>query len=373
MAFKKKRSASAPVRPRARSGSAPEVRIPEADPVEADSVEADSVEADPVEVDPVGEVPPLRLWDVPQPAPLPGPASPRQPGETLTDADRRSVNYQRDLEFFQALWEVYYDGATGARDRSMSERMLYGLMSTDDPLQDADYLREPLGEGTIAALASLGLQTSRFSVFSQDDPDLLQAAAAGDYFHVANLQHPFDPARNARRARRLAVNVRSQETALTLAMGLTTLFGDAQVGPYFEKLKVFLSETPADSPVKTDKLMLYYLTAADAQDGGPDVVGDRLLTAINSLLPPGEGVMLTSPFYSRVATAVTWSEDAQHFMPGAEGMSFTDTRATLIREVLDTDEPMPNPEALAQAVFDVFEVAGVPWNQRHRHTIPDQH
>ncbi|WP_062349254.1 hypothetical protein [Herbidospora yilanensis] len=365
MAFKKKRGKSAPVRPQAgprpRSGSAPEARTPEPDPV--DDLVDDLVQPQ----EEVGDVPPLRLWDVPEPAPLPGPASPRRQGETLTDADRRSVNYQRDMEFFQALWEVYYD-ASGARDRSMSESMLYGLMSTDDPLQEADYLRVPLEEGSIAALASLGLRNKSFVTFPQDNPDLQQAAAAGDYFHVANLQHTFDPGRNARRMRRLAVNVRTQEAALSLTAGLTTLFADEEVGPYFEKVKVFLSEAPAESPVKTDKLVLYYLTADDAQDGGPDVVGDRLLAAINSMLPPDQAVMLTSPFYSRVAEAVTWAEDAQHFMPGAEGMSFTDTRASLIREILDTDEAMPNAAALAEAVFDAFDVAGIPWNQRHRHS-----
>ncbi|WP_061300611.1 T3SS effector HopA1 family protein [Herbidospora cretacea] len=291
------------------------------------------------------------------------------PRGTYTKEDRDQDNYDRDMDFFETLFRAFYNTETGERDDRLGTGILYGLMSSDK--KDYEYLIDTVTEDQIQALIDEGATSGRY----RTTPQLYAPAEAmtqGDYWHLQNDRHVFDPTQFAKRMRRLVVNVTTQEHALTLAKALTHLFDDPDMGPLFHKLKVFLSTEPTgDDLAKNDKLVLYYLLGGNPGDF-TDWMGEALLDHIAANLPPEAGKLVASPFYSRVAEAVSWSEEPEHHMPGAEGVSFTDSRAAAIKRVLDDAdaEPVTSGEDLAKRVFRVFEEMGIPSLERHRHLDP---
>jgi hypothetical protein len=121
-----------------------------------------------------------------------------------------------------------------------------------------------------------------------------------------------------------------------------------------------------DEVAKNDKLVLYYLVGDDPGDRS-DVVGDSLLTTVMKAMPEGHESFSVSPFYSRVATAVAWAEEAEHNMPGAKDVSFTDSRAEVIRSVIAQADSMPDAQTLSILVARAMENAGISGDLPHRH------
>ncbi|GAB1823863.1 hypothetical protein [Herbidospora sp. RD11066] len=293
----------------------------------------------------------------------------RSPRGSLDDEKRVQLNYLRDMDFFNTLWEYFYDSQTGVFRQNRNPQRVYGLMSAD--LTDKTYLATPIDPVEVEEFVDLGAQTTVFFCTPQEYPDdLRKALAMGDYLHVMNTLVFFKDADLHRRMRRLVVNVSSQQTALFLARRLSLVFADPEIGANFVKFKVLLQSTNTDDPPKYDKLVLYYLVGDDPGDRS-DVVGGKLLSKVKDGVPPGEGELNMSPFYSRVAYFVGWAEEPKHNMPGPPTEdSFTQSRARIVQSVIENTPVVATPKELAAKVYIAIEAAGLPWTSPHRHEDP---
>ncbi|WP_066366100.1 hypothetical protein [Herbidospora mongoliensis] len=293
----------------------------------------------------------------------------RSPRGSLDDEMRVKLNYLRDLDFFNTLWEYFYDSQTGTLRPDRDPQRVYGLMSAD--LTDQTYLATPIDPAEVVEFVDLGVQSTIYFCAPQEyEGDLKTALILGDYLHVMNTVVFFKDADLHRRMRRLVVNVRSQQTALLLARKLSLVFADEEIGASFVKFKVLLQSTKTDDPPKYDKLVLYYLVGDDPGDRS-DIVGSRLLAKVRDGVPTGEGEMNMSPFYSRVAYFVGWAEEPKHNMPGAPtDDSFTQSRARIVRSVIENTPVAGTPKELAAKVYVAIEDAGLPWKSPHRHEDP---
>lgn len=293
----------------------------------------------------------------------------RSPRGSLDDETRVKLDYLRDLDFFNTLWEYFYDQRTGALRPDRDPQRVYGLMSAD--LTDQTYLATPIDPAEVQEFVDLGAETTVYFCAPQEyEGDLETALILGDYLHVMNTVVFFKEADLYRRMRRLVVNVRSQQTALLLARKLCMVFADGEIGANFVKFKVLLQSTTTDDPPKYDKLVLYYLVGDDPGDRS-DVVGSRLLATVRDGVPPGEGEMNMSPFYSRVAYFVGWAEEPKHNMPGGPtDDSFTQSRARIVQSVIENNPVVGTPKELAVRVYQAIEDAGLPWKSPHRHEDP---
>ncbi|GLX95353.1 hypothetical protein [Herbidospora sp. NBRC 101105] len=293
----------------------------------------------------------------------------RSPRGSLDDETRVKLNYLRDLDFFHTLWEYFYDPRTGEIRPDRNPKLVYGLMSAD--LTDQTYLATPIDPAEVQEFVDLGAQSTVYFCAPQEyEGDLETALILGDYLHVMNTVVFFKEADLHRRMRRLVVNVRSQQTALLLARKLSLVFADGEIGANFVKFKVLLQSTKTDDPPKYDKLVLYYLVGDDPGDRS-DVVGSRLLAKVRDGVPPGEGEMNMSPFYSRVAYFVGWAEEPKHNMPGGPtDDSFTQSRARIVQSVIESTPAVGTSKELAVKVYQAIEGAGLPWKSPHRHEEP---
>ncbi len=310
-------------------------------------------------------VPPITTMTTTTPTPVFTSAQASSPRGTLDDQQRVKFSYLRDMEFFLKLWSHYYEPLTGKFRVGMNPQRVYGLMSGDTT--DATYLKEPVDLAEVTEFAQLGADTTVYFCMAQNNDDLGAALVEGDYLHVMNTLVFFKDADLHKRMRRLVVNVRSQQTALFLARKLSLVFADPEIGANFVKFKLFLQAVKSDDTPKHDKVVLYYIVGDDPGDGS-DVVGSRLLSMVDVLIPPDEGLMTMSPFYSQVAYYVAWAEEPKHNMPGGTtDDSFTQSRARIVQSVIEANPVIDSAQDLAVQVYKAFTSAGIPWKSPHRH------
>ncbi|WP_174889912.1 T3SS effector HopA1 family protein [Acrocarpospora pleiomorpha] len=292
----------------------------------------------------------------------------------VDDAVRRRLNDERDMLFFVDLYNRWYDDKGNLKPlahNSTRQKEIYSMMG----LGGVGYLEDAITLKEFREFAGGGKGTYSVRQQSTDRyPRWNDALTAGDYFYVDNRKYPpkwddlawTESIKN--RTRRLIVNVRSQGAGLRAADALTRLIGDPVVGPNFYQFKVFLSTTPQpERNIKNDKLVVYYIVGPDSADGA-DVVGDQLVAAMTSVLEAADADPATSPFYSTVTTPISWAEEAEDYLTGYTGKSFTQTRSMIIAGVINNTPHVGDAAQLAFHILLAFEDKGVSAPSRHRHT-----
>lgn len=194
--------------------------------------------------------------------------------------------------------------------------------------------------------------------------------ARGDYFHVHNQLRDKNMAKTGR-ARRIIVNVKSQQAGLKVAQAMNGLFTDPVTRRYMSEYKIYLSSSDKDADreknVKHDKLVIYY-NAADAGPDGADAVGDRIVEAIQGSVTRDDIDESFAPFYSRISPGVAWAEEPKYYVPKLGG-SFTTTRSDIIGSVIKRKQQFANKEAFFHEVDLALIDNQVDPLRPHRHLV----
>jgi len=168
------------------------------------------------------------------------------------------------------------------------------------------------------------------------------------------------------RARRIIVNVKTQEAALDVAKRLSDLYQDDEVSPFIREYKVYLSSRPTPAAdVKHDKLVVYYALAPGNDDSSDDV-GNQIAAAIQQVVKPEDIDTEFAPFYSRVGPGIAWAEEPKYFVDELKG-SFTSTRRDIIAQVIKDNPDVASAEAFRVLVDRALETAKVDPERPHRH------
>lgn len=161
-----------------------------------------------------------------------------------------------------------------------------------------------------------------------------EAVDRGDYFHVHNTSDLRPPSQDTTgRARRIVVNVTSQQAGLKVAESLSGLFDDPAVSEYLDHYKIYLTKQTDEPSMKHDKLVVYYEVPPGTAEGKDDV-GDRIAAAIDGSVDDNEVSDVFAPFYSRVGRGIAWAEEPESYVDDLVD-SFTGTRASIIDDVLN--------------------------------------
>lgn len=294
---------------------------------------------------------------------------------SAADADRYRQNEAANKEALEKIYNYYYaNGRRMSKDQQL--KRLYGLMGKGS----AGYVRKPLtseqwqafkaqpnarinGQNVSAYRQAWADHHAAYDKWSTDDSDTGPAPtpppgpedndesiAAGDYFHVHNQLRDkgIDP---KGRARRIIVNVKTQEAGLKVAGAMNGLFTDPVAGPNLREYKIYLSgsdeEADKNKQVKHDKLVIYY-AAADSDDGS-DAVGDRIVEAIDGSITKDDVDESFAPFYSRISPGIAWAEEPKQYVERLKG-SFTRTRSDIIASVITRKAQIPTKEEFFQLV-----------------------
>ncbi|WP_419993241.1 T3SS effector HopA1 family protein [Streptomyces boninensis] len=299
----------------------------------------------------------------------------------LTDAQRHEMNQDANEAF---LRDVYYEYYTNPKFWKMSaenrSNALYNFMGAGQ----AGYLKDAVPKSVIDTLL---VRNDDYSTRSQKYSDYLkaknrgrstaglpsdqyQAATRGDYFHIFN-RHYVSTARDGL-ARRIVVNVTSQQAGWKLTQALLNLYKEGDTRTHLREFKTYLSTTAnKDRKVKFDKLVIYYNTGVLGEDGS-DLVGDRIVTAITDATDPADiDASGFAPFYSHIAQGIAWAEEPEHHTGGALKGSFTTTRRDIIAAAMDAQRDAEGPDAFISMIGEAFERASVQPKHPHRH-IPRQ-
>ncbi|WP_155341854.1 T3SS effector HopA1 family protein [Acrocarpospora corrugata] len=289
-------------------------------------------------------------------------------GDGESDSSRRARNDMTDRIWLGDVYDEFYEeGFLREADAPARLSDVYGLLGRGD----TTYFDEPLSE--VEFQRFVGPVAGRMLTTQRNGTNVDRAFEKGDYFHVTNVRYRAKDTHNI--ARRLVVNVATQEAGLRVAEGLQTMFGDPGVRDHFMKFKVYLRGTlnvtqglaREKDGVKHDKLVVYY--NLDTSSDGADTVGDALVSNIRDSIRSGEARNTFAPFYSQVAPGVAWSEEPKMFVPTLEG-SFTQTRAGMIDDVMEdfkqrgvsVDKP-----TFIDAVYARLVSRGVQPGRSHRH------
>jgi hypothetical protein len=201
------------------------------------------------------------------------------------------------------------------------------------------------------------------------------ALKAGDYFHVYNKSADTTAKKGAAlkgAARRVIVNVATQNDAFQTAQALTKLFeptGDADdISPWIREFKVYLSNNPTTSEIKKDKIVVYYRIPGGAQPG-PDTVGDRIVEAVWNAVPKSSLISEFAPFYAQVGPGIAWAEEAKYHS-NLRG-SFTQSRTALIAAVIHENATVATPAEFIRLVDDKFRANNVDPDRPAQHTSAD--
>jgi len=194
------------------------------------------------------------------------------------------------------------------------------------------------------------------------------------YFHVNNYSKKFQDAHKKGRyeglgklARRIIVNVKTQEAGLRVADKLYGLMDDDLVSPNMREFKIFLSDAdPAPKGVKNDKLVVYYQLPPGTIDDTVDPVGDKIVAAIGDAVTDDDLASELSPFYARVGNGVAYAEEPKYFV-GELDNSFTETRAQVISDVIKSNEDVPDLETFTAKLSTALRDKFIDPDQPHRH------
>ncbi|MEU7741221.1 T3SS effector HopA1 family protein [Nonomuraea sp. NPDC049158] len=266
------------------------------------------------------------------------------------------VNPPSDRAFLENAYQRYY--LNGVRTPMANRRKrIYSFMGKGE----TGYLEHAV---TDAEFHDFAADNPDYRVSSQNAKPLDEALAAGDYFHVSNKA--YKPRALENRARRIIVNVKTQEAGLKVANALTPLFKDDDVSPYFRKFKIYLSGTAAaKKKVKYDKLVIYYMTS-DADVNGSDLVGDRIADTINRAVRPDELDDAFAPFYKTRTPGVAFAEEPKYFLNKQAG-SFTSNRRDIIADVIEHNDKVGSADDFIDLVNAAFTAKGVNPAAPHTH------
>jgi hypothetical protein len=197
--------------------------------------------------------------------------------------------------------------------------------------------------------------------------DMVAALARGQYIHVRNATGRTPTAETldevvTERARRVVVNVRTQDAALTVANQLKELYRNPATAPYVRNFKVFLTQTP-EHPLKHDKLVVFY-HLPEGPDGAPDRVGDAIVDTVANAISEDDLVDEFAPFYARVDKGIAWAEESERF--GLAG-SFTQSRENMIANVIWSQDQIANTQTFLDLVSQELDNNYVPPLDPHRH------
>lgn len=190
----------------------------------------------------------------------------------------------------------------------------------------------------------------------------------GDYFYVRN------PQRKVTRAeRRIAVNVRSQRTALKISSGLAGLHTDPAVSPFIKDHKIYLINSPnLPKTLKHDKLVAYYSPNPD-EVGDEDTVGNRIADTIEDSVDPSEVGGEFAPFYSHIGPHTAWGEEPEAFTQSLKG-SFTQSREQVIKSVIEADanRKVTSLQDFIGLIGEAFQKNWIDPDNPHRHQDPGE-
>ncbi|WP_433514424.1 T3SS effector HopA1 family protein [Nonomuraea sp. CA-143628] len=263
---------------------------------------------------------------------------------------------QSDRAFLENAYQRYYVNGVHTKTAKLRKR-LYSFMGKGE----TGYLEHAV---TDAEFRDFIADNPDYRVSSQSAKSLDEALAAGDYFHVSNKA--YKERQLDQRARRIIVNVKTQEAGLKLAKTLTSLFKDKDVSQYFRKFKIYLSGTAAaKKKVKYDKLVIYYMTS-DADANGSDLVGDRIAETITDTVPAKDLDDAVAPFYKTRTPGVAFAEEPKYFLDSQAG-SFTHSRRDIIADVIERNDKVDSAEAFIDLVNAAFTAKGVNPAAPHTH------
>ncbi|MBO2451669.1 hypothetical protein J4573_31580 [Actinomadura barringtoniae] len=194
------------------------------------------------------------------------------------------------------------------------------------------------------------------------------------YFHVNNYSKKFQDAHKKGRyeglgklARRIIVNVKTQEAGLRVADKLYGLMDDDLVSPNMREFKIFLSDQdPPPKGVKNDKLVVYYQLPPGTTDDTVDTVGDKIVATIGDAVTDDDLASDLSPFYARVGNGVAYAEEPKYFV-GELDNSFTETRAQVISDVIKSNDEIPDLATFTAKLSTALRDKFIDPDQPHRH------
>lgn len=289
---------------------------------------------------------------------------------SLTNPELARLNAESNRAALEKIYNVFYaDGVRTNADEALEKQLvkLYWIMGkgsadyVNKPVTDAEFqnfMATPKSEITaqgksvsinkryqrrkkrwdqaIAAWQKLP-ETTRGPEPSEPrrpPQTFKEAVARGDYFHVYNRSGNWKEEDLSGRARRIIVNVNSQQAGLKVAKSMSGLFDDPVVSPHLRQYKIFLTqaEPTASTGVKHDKLVIYYSLATDATEDD-DEVGDRIVAAIKGSIDSGDVGGEFAPFYARVGPGIAWAEEPKYFVDTLKG-SFTESREQIVANVI---------------------------------------
>jgi hypothetical protein len=200
---------------------------------------------------------------------------------------------------------------------------------------------------------------------------LTAIAKAGEYIHVKNttaggsgLVAQDDALTD--RARRVVVNVRTQQAALKAAQELKNLFTDPAITPYFRSFKLHLSTKPEDK-VKLDKMVAYY-RVPDPPEGAEgeveDVIGGAIADAVGNTVTPNDLVDEFAPFYARVDKGMAWGEESKYH--GLSG-TFTEARDKIIAGIITKYSRIADAQTFLDLLAEEFTNNLIDKDAPHRH------
>jgi hypothetical protein len=364
---------------------------------------------------PMGQPQPMGGQPQPMGQPQPGQPQPMggQPGQVATlaktkrqrqsvrltvpepDEDRHRANVDATQTALERIYGTFYDseGQRMVEQNQLGKGFMAALYNIMGMASASEYLNSPISEGDFDDLVSMpNSWTKGQAVASQKEmeeytegiiayyagdrptiPELPKgkrtsnkdSLTKGDYFHVHNTT--YDKNMNIKgRARRIIVNVKTQEAALDVAKRLSDLYQDDEVSPFIREYKVYLSSRPTPAAdVKHDKLVVYY-ALAPGEDDSSDDVGNKIAAAIQGAVREGDVNEEFAPFYSRVGPGIAWAEEPKHFVDELKG-SFTTTRRDIIAQVIKDNPDVTSAEAFKALVDRALETAKVDPERPHRH------
>lgn len=277
-----------------------------------------------------------------------------------TDEGRYALNKSDTASTLAQVYRAYYDELGDIRP--VVDRSVYRILG----YAESTYAQTPI------------TPTQWFEFSSMKDADIVsqrvgqrklqtntQAAMRGDYFRVYNRRAVKGSGKG--RARRIVVNVATQEAALKIAKALNGQFDQPVVGPNLGQFKIYLSANPSNprKEFKHDKLVIYY-NLADPK-APTDPVGDGIIRAIQGAVSEDEMGDGLAPFYSRVAPGVGWAEEPKDHSDAGLDRSFTTTRAAIIEDVINARPHIESQAKFNTLVYEALARKGVDPDHPHRH------
>jgi hypothetical protein len=279
--------------------------------------------------------------------------------QAITSYEKAMNDYSKEFKEYPAQLEKYADYREQLDRYKVKLTALQAKFSGDPAqLKELQELQEP---------KRVKKPTSPVQPHNPGRPE--EVAKKGDYFHVENNNSETRDHLTGN-ARRIIVNVKTQQAGLKIAHSLHDLYQDEEVSRYFRNFKIYLATNPhPQMELKYDKIVIYYRFPPAKKDG-PDVVGDRIVTTVLGAVSEDDFDPKLSPFYSRIADGIAWAEEPKYFVQGLDD-SFTEARRDTIARVIRTNLSVGSEIAFKRLVLTAIDTDSVNPEFPHRHVTHD--